>query len=132
MAFVCLSLFILTFTIFLLSHPDSPSTLCETLNRDYLVGIGQTGGTRAERLKVYKSHFPPVRPSTDRGYPNVTKDDGGVHQMPFDWPGVKTLFAFGDSFTTNYRDIREKGLENGRPETFWHLVSTIYDLVEYV
>ncbi|ORX38838.1 hypothetical protein BD324DRAFT_617506 [Kockovaella imperatae] len=101
----CIALVVMTGIIFLFGHPEAPSNICSSFDRDYLVGVGKYGGTRTDRLKAYKAQFPALRPLTDRGRPTAPSPSGSKdHQItPFDWPTIKTLFAFGDSFTTNYQ-----------------------------
>ena len=129
-----LSLVIVVVSLLVISQydvPSIPAKLCTTYQEvqssssSWSSSSDPSTESTMERIRAFKASFPKLRSTAEQGFPAIT-DDNPDHKPPFDWPTTTHMFAFGDSFTqdVHYR-IREDGMGNGRPETTWHLVSSI-------
>ncbi|WVW81024.1 hypothetical protein I302_103015 [Kwoniella bestiolae CBS 10118] len=68
------------------------------------------------RVRSWKETGVPISPSVDQGL--VIEDDDSMemvnpNKVPFDWPRVRKLFVFGDSFSTRDKDYRKDGVDWG-------------------
>ncbi|WVQ63123.1 uncharacterized protein L199_001274 [Kwoniella botswanensis] len=133
MRFCVLSIFIIAGVwLFTLKADLSPESLG---NSQFLkrAALSNEGVVKEHPIDEYVKSFPKVRSWKETGVPTSTGREGenglviedddimeiemgmgeAKERVPFDWPRVRKLFVFGDSFSTRDKDYRKDGVDWG-------------------
>ncbi|WRT70452.1 uncharacterized protein IL334_007450 [Kwoniella shivajii] len=85
-------------------------------------------------VDTFVKGFPQVRSWEETGTPvsepeaAFLVEDGEItRKEPFDWPRVRKLFVFGDSFSTRDKDYRKDGVDGGHFQELLTCFSVFHD-----